>query len=282
MAPVDRDEYRRASFENWQTLAAGWERRRAYIESGSALVAEWLIRELAPQQGETILELAAGPGDTGFAAAPLIGEEGRLISTDFSPEMVEVGRRRGAELGLTNVDHLQMDAEHLELEDDSVDGVICRFAYMLMADPAAALAETRRVLRSGGRLVFAVWRGPEQNPWVAIGARILVARGLAPPNEPGAPGAFTMADDEHVRSLLGEAGFTEVRIDDVPIVFLADDIEDYVGAVRETGGMFARAWEAASEDERMGIKEELAEAFVPFERDGGYELPGLALVAVAS
>jgi SAM-dependent methyltransferase len=279
---MDRDEYRRTSLENWRTMAAGWERRRASIESSSAAVAEWLIRELAPQSGDTILELAAGPGDTGFLAAPLIGEEGRLISTDFSPEMVEVGRRRGGELGLTNVDHRQMDAEQLDLEDDSVDGVICRFAYMLMADPAAALAETRRVLRPGGRLALAVWRGPEQNPWVAIAGRVLVARGLAPPPDPEAPGMFTMAADERMRALLGAAGFTEIRIDDVPIVFLADDVDDYVTAVRETGGMFARAWEAASEDERVAIEEELAGAFVPYEADGGYELPGLALVAVAS
>ena len=279
---MDREEYRRTSLENWRTMAAGWERRRASIESGSALVAEWLIRELAPQPGDTILELAAGPGDTGFAAAPLLGEEGRLISTDFSPEMVEVGRRRGVELGLTNVDHRQLDAERLELEDDSVDGVICRFAYMLMADPAAALAETRRVLRSGGRLVLAVWRGPEKNPWVAIAGRVLVARGLAPPPDPDAPGMFTMAADGRVQSLLRGAGFTEIRTDDVPIVFVAVDIDDYLSSARETGGMFARAWDAASEEERIGIKEELADAFVPFERDGGYQLPGLALVAVAS
>ena len=50
-----------------------------------------------------------------------------------------------------------MDAEKMDLEDDSVDGVICRWGYMLMADPAAALAETRRVLRDGGRLAFSVW-----------------------------------------------------------------------------------------------------------------------------
>jgi SAM-dependent methyltransferase len=151
-----------------------------------------------------------------------------------------------------------------------------------MADTAAALAETRRVLRPGGRLVLAVWRGPEKNPWVAIAGRVFVARGLAPPNDPEAPGMFTMAADERVQSLLGAAGFTEIRIDDVPIVFVADDVPDYVSSARETGGVFARAWEAASEDERVAIEEELAGAFVPYEADGGYELPGLALVAVAS
>jgi ubiquinone/menaquinone biosynthesis C-methylase UbiE len=67
-------------------------------------VRTWLIRELAPRRGDTVLELCAGPGETGFAAAELLGEEGRLLSTDFSAEMVAVARRRGAELGLRNVD----------------------------------------------------------------------------------------------------------------------------------------------------------------------------------
>jgi SAM-dependent methyltransferase len=282
MARMDRDEYRRTSLENWEKMAAGWERRRASVESGSVPVAEWLLRELAPQPGDTILELASGPGDTGFAAAAVIGDEGRLISTDFSPEMVEVGRRRAGELGLTNVEHRRMDAERLELADDSVDGVICRFAFMLMADPGAALAEARRVLRPGGRLALAVWRGPEKNPWVAIAGRVLAGRGLVPPPDPDAPGIFTLASEGRLQSLLQEAGFAEVRTDDVPIAFVAAGVDDYVASARDTGGMFGRVWADAPEEERDAITEALAEAFAPFAVGGGYELPGLALVAVAS
>jgi SAM-dependent methyltransferase len=279
---MDRNEYRRTSLENWKTMAAGWERRRADIDETAAPVREWLIRTLDPQPGDTVLELAAGPGDTGFAAAALLGDEGRLISTDFSPEMVEVGRRRAAELELTNVEHCRMDAERLELEDDSVDGVICRWGYMLMADPAAALAETRRVLRPTGRLVFAVWRGPEQNPWVSLAGRVLVQRGHVPPPDPDAPSMFALASDERVRSLLAVAGFTQVQIDDVPVLFVSSDIDEYVATARDTGGAFSTAWADASEAEREAIKDELAQAVAPFEVDGGYELPGLALVAVAS
>jgi len=278
---VDRDEYRRTSLANWQTMAAGWERRRVDMETVTEPIRDWLVRELAPKPGETILELAAGPGDTGFAAAALLGNEGQLISTDFSSEMTEVARRRGRELGLLNVAYRTMDAEHLELEDDSVDGVICRFGFMLMSDTEAALAETRRVLRPGGRLVLATWRGPERNPWVAVGGRILTARGFMPPNEPGAPGMFTMSDDGRVESLLAAAGFTDVLIDDVPVRMPYGDVDEYVTATRDTGGAFARAFNEASEEEQRAITQELAEAFTPFEVDGGLALPGLALVALA-
>ena len=65
------------------------------------------------------------------------GRDGRLISTDFSSEMVEVARRRARELGVRNVEHLVADAEEIPLDDDSVDGAVCRFGLMLMADPAA-------------------------------------------------------------------------------------------------------------------------------------------------
>jgi SAM-dependent methyltransferase len=275
------DEYRQRSFESWQTMAAGWEKRRADIDRVTAPVREWLVGQLAPERGHTVLELAAGPGDTGFSVASLLGEHGRLISTDFSPAMVEVARRRSTELGLPNVEHRVLDAATLDLEDDSVDGAICRFGYMLMPDRAAALAETRRVLRPDGRLAFAVWRGPERNPWVSIAGRVLVGRGHAPPPEPGAPGMFTMADEEHTRSLLEGAGFDEVAIEDVAVVFTWRDVDDYVQSAMDTGGMFATAFGGASEDEQQAMKDEFAAAFAPFATEEGYEVPGLALVAVA-
>src|SRR5258705_5641944 len=164
---MDREEYKRTSLENWQTMAAGWERRRAEIEKFTRPVSEWMVEALDPQPGNTVLELAAGPGDVGYLAAPLLGEDGRLISSDFSSEMVEVARRRAAELGLENVEHRVLDAEAIALEDASVDGVICRFGLMLMPDPGAAVVEARRVLRPGGRLVLAVWSTPGRNPWIA-------------------------------------------------------------------------------------------------------------------
>src|SRR5919106_703870 len=204
-----------------------------------------------------------------------------LISTDFSPDMVEVARRRGGELGLRNVDYRVMDAERLELETDSVDGVLCQSAYMLMADPAAALSETRRVVRPGGRLALSVWGSPERNPWVSIAGRFLVERGHVPPPEPGAPGIFSMASEERTRGLLEDAGFTDVRAEEVPVRLVFRDVDEYERWGEEVGGQFGAVLRGLPGGEREALKAQLGRAFTPFAADGRYVLPGLALCAVA-
>jgi SAM-dependent methyltransferase len=279
---MEPEEYRRMSFETWGVMAPGWERWRAWLEEALTPVREWLIRELAPRPGDTVLELSAGAGDTGFAAAAIVGDRGQLISTDFSPDMVEVARRRGAELGFQNVDYRVIDAERIDFDADSVDGVLCQSGYMLMADPAAALSETRRVLRSGGRLALSVWGAPERNPWVSIGGRILVERGHMPPPEPGIPGIFTMASEERTRALLEGAGFTSVRTAEVPVLFSFRDLDEYETWVMEVAGASAIVVRELPQREREALKSELTEAFVRFIVDGRYELPGVALTAVAS
>ncbi len=277
------EEHRRAVYEIAKAVAPGWERQRARIEVGVAPVREWMVRELAPRRGDTILELAAGAGDTGFEAAAIVGPRGRLISTDFSPEMVAVARRRGGEIELENIDYRTMDAERIELDADSVDGVICRFGYMLMADTAAALAETRRVLRPGGRLVLAVWSAPERNPWITLLAGTLVETGLVPPPEPGGPDPFSMAIAERAEGVLADAGFTAVRSEEVSVRFAFSDVDDYLRYAADTAGPLAPVLARLSEPDRDRVAEALREAFPPFaEADGGYVLPGVALAAVAS
>jgi SAM-dependent methyltransferase len=279
---MDQGDQRRVRLENWAAMAGGWERARGERERLAAPVTDWLVRALAPRPGDVVLELAAGQGDVGFAVAVLLGERGRLISSDFSTAMLEIARRRGEELGLENVEFRELDAEALDLEQDSVDGVVCRWGYMLMPNPTTALGETRRVLRSGGRLAFAVWGSSERNPWNSVAGRMLAAHDLVPPPDPGEPGMFVLADERELRALVEEAGFKNVQIDDVPVHSDYRDIDDYVRRSNELGGMFTRAWTAARDDQRAAIREELRDAFEPYEVDGGYELPGLAICVLAS
>src|SRR3954462_5019900 len=100
-------------------MAARWDRRRDLLQSATRDVSEWLVDRLDPQPGQTILELAAGTGETGFLAAGRRGEGGRLISSDRSPNRVEAARRASSELGLVNVEHRVLDAAAIEFGDAS-------------------------------------------------------------------------------------------------------------------------------------------------------------------
>jgi len=166
-----------------------------------------MITAAGLRPGLRVLDLAAGPGEVGFAAARLIEPGGELICSDQSEAMVELARARGTALGLTNVTYRVLGGEWIDLELASLDVVLCRWGYMLMIDPDAALRETRRVLRSGGRVALAVWDAPELNPWLTVPLAVLAEHELALAAPKGSPGPLALADAELLRSMLENAGF---------------------------------------------------------------------------
>lgn len=281
MSP-DLDAYREQSLQTWGEMAPGWEERNEWMTDLTGPVNEWIVAHADLQPGQTVLDVAAGPGDLGFRVAERVGPEGAVLSTDFAPEMVEVARRVGAARGLDNVEYRVLDAERMDLDDDSVDGVVCRWGYMLMADPAAALRETRRVLRGGGSLAFAVWAAPERNPWAALPAMTLVQRGHVPPPEPGAPGIFAMADPALIRSLATGAGFAEPEIEEIAFEFRYEDFDEVWAVLIEIAGPIARVLKSLPEEERQATREAIEEAMAPFRgEDGSYSTPALCWGAVA-
>jgi SAM-dependent methyltransferase len=278
---VAGEDYRRHSREIWQAMAAGWDRERGWMWAASRPVSERMLEALSPQPGQTILELAAGTGETGFAAARELGPQGRLISTDFAPEMVAAARRESGRLGLENVEHREMDAERMDLENDSVDGVLCRWGFMLMAEPDRAFAETRRVLRDGGRLALSVWGAAERNPWASLPGRAVMEHTGAPAPKPGDPGIFALADPERVRALLGDAGFGDPRLEEVQVSYRFAAFEDYWRFVSELAGGIALVLRTMAEKDRDAVRAQLERAISGFRSADGLELPGVALNAYA-
>jgi SAM-dependent methyltransferase len=246
---MDLDTYRTESRDTWDEMAPGWEDRREWMLAATGSINDWIVAQADPQPGQTVLDIAAGTGDLGFAAAERIGPEGRLLTTDFAPEMVAAAKRNGEARGLQNVDYRVLDAERMDLEDDSIDAVVSRWSYMLMADPAAALRETRRVLRDGGTLAFAVWQTPDRNLWAAVPGMTLVQRGHMPPPEPGAPGIFAMGEEGRVRELVTGAGFDDPRVEELTFEwrYAAEDVWDTLTRI---AGPLARVIRALPEDEQ--------------------------------
>jgi SAM-dependent methyltransferase len=280
---MDADELRRESLDRWERSAAGWGARADLLERQTAPVSHRMVEAIRPQPGHRVLELAAGPGDTGLLAAELIQPGGTLISTDQAEAMVDVARARAAARGATNVEFRVLDAESMDLDTASVDGVLCRWGYMLMADPAAALQETRRVLKPGGRVALAVWDAAEHNPWASIPARTLVERGLSQPPQPGQPGMFALADPERLRGMLEDAGFVDVEIEPVEFERRDSSAEDYWEVHLELSRPSADVVEGLDPDARAALRDDVIARLDPYTVNGGeLVLPARTLVAAAS
>ena len=274
---IDLDSYRQESLKNWNQMASGWETRREWLMSSTAPVANWLVDKVDARPGAVVLELAAGTGDLGLRIATQVGSEGRVLSTDFSSEMVDVARRQGSAHGVDNVEFRVLDAERMDLAENSVDAVVCRFGYMLMADPAAALEQTRRVLRDDGRLAFAVWSTPDRNPWASVPGRTLVQRGHMPPPEPGAPGPFSMGDPGRIRELVTGAGFAEPEIEEIAFAFRYADADDIWDSIMDLSGALGRVIEGLPEDERNATREAMIENSAQYRNeDGSYDAPAMS------
>lgn len=271
---------RQRSRAAWDAVATGWYTQREEIWDSSRPVSEWMIRRLDPQPGDTVLELAAGLGDTGFMAAGLVGETGRVIITDFAPEMIAAARQRAEEIGVENAEFRTLNAERMDLETDSVDGVLCRWAYMLMIDPAAAFAETRRVLRPGGRLAFSVWADRERNPALSLAGAVLVELGHIPSPDPEAPGPFFLADTGRIRELVVGAGFAEPVIEEVSFRRHFVDQDAYWRFLIETSATTSPVLRSLSPEAQNTVRERIHEAAQPFHSDEGYEFPGVCLNTV--
>jgi ubiquinone/menaquinone biosynthesis C-methylase UbiE len=268
--------------ELWRRGAQGWERHQESLRHKSAPVSQWLVDAIDPQPGERVLELAAGPGETGFMIAQRLGPKGGLLSTDQAPEMVEVARRRASELGLTNVEFAVVDAQELELERGAFDAVVCRWGYMLMADPDEAMRRTRLALRDGGRLALATWDRPDRNLWLAAPVLALVGHGAMPPPNPADPSPFALPDPADIERRLRSAGFSDARSERVEFKQGYPSFDHYWQETMDMAAPIAGAVSALppadAEAVRGSARQTLSQFTAP---DGEIKVPAVAVVVAA-
>jgi SAM-dependent methyltransferase len=242
-----------------------------------------MVDHVSPRPGESVLELAAGPGDTGFMAARRIAPNGTLICSDASQGMLDVARERAAEQGVENVEFKQLQLEWIDLPTATVDVILCRWGFMLTIDPAAAMRESRRVLKPGGRLAAAVWDIPDANPWVIVLQRVIVELGHAEQPSTDGPGMFALSREGLLTEMLADAGFFDIVVEPVAIVRRYTGVLDWIGETRDLSRGFASVWGSLSDAGRRELRERVGEAAAPYtDADGSITLPGSSLAVAAS
>lgn len=175
---MDAETFRRESRERWESSAAGWEKRRPAFQRATLTVSAWLVDHVARNQViDSSMSLLAWETQVCSRRRTCSRRHGALLITDGAEAMVQAARRRARKLDLPGVEAQAMEAEALDVADARFDGVLCRWGYMLLADPARGLREAKRALAPGGRIAFSAWTDQSANPWHSSIGQALVDSG---------------------------------------------------------------------------------------------------------
>ena len=162
---------------------------------------------LAP--GKQVLDVGCGCGATTLAAARAVAP-GAVAGIDLSAAMLARARENAARAGLVNVSFEQADAQVHQI-GGSYDAVISRFGVLFFADPVTAFANLLAAAKPGGRLAFACWQPLADNDWLLVPLAALAEHVPLPePEEPGAPGMFSLSSTGRLRQVLSDAGWRDV------------------------------------------------------------------------
>ncbi len=213
-------------------------RFRHLLTAGLGAHGEEALRHVPPRQGERVLDIGCGFGDTTERRAGLLGPSGEALGVDASPRFIEAARQDAQRAGVANVRFAVADVE-MTVVGEGFDMAFSRMGTMFFANPVAAMRNVRRALIPGGTLVMVVWRAKAENDWVYRAQRI-TERFVARPDEYDeptcGPGPFSMANADTTSGILLSAGFENVALRrcDLPIT-IGRDLEEAVQLVMSLG-----------------------------------------------
>ncbi len=203
--------------EEWRGSAPYWEKNADTIRAMFAPITRALIEAAEIKKGQSVLDVAGGTGEPSLTIAEVVGQSGRVVSTDAVAEMVAAAAREADRRRLGNIEFRQCLADSLPFRDNEFDVIVSRLGAMFFPDTGAALGEMLRVLTIGGRVALAVWSVKEANPFFSTVTEVMSRYVESPPEDPEAPGAFRFAESGKLARLLEAAG--AVDINEQPVSF---------------------------------------------------------------
>lgn len=203
------EQIREQQKQTWNRFSAGWRKWDDFTMDWLRPMGEEIVRALDLQQGDRVLDVAAGTGEPGLTIATKIGQ-GQVVITDLAEDMLAVARDKAVQQGVTNYETMACDVCALPFDDETFDAASCRFGFMFFPDMLLAAQEMARVLKPGGKIAAAVWGPPSKNVWVTAIMGTISNHMELPAPPPGAPGMFRCAGPGFMVGLLQQAGFSSV------------------------------------------------------------------------
>ncbi len=245
-------------------------------------VADILIDRASPAIGERIIDVGCGSGATTIAFAQKVGPSGHALGIDVSEPML--ARARQSAPASLPVDFVLADATIHPFDPASTDLLASRFGVMFFAEPAVSFANMRKALRPSGRLAFACWREPRDNPWMMAPLQAVYRHvPKLPEQRPEDPGPFAFASEARVNRILGEAGFTKVAMEACALsldIAIGGGLDAAVQGALEIGPS-SRALEGVPVEVRAAAADSVREVLAPFVRGQAVPLAGSIWIVTA-
>jgi SAM-dependent methyltransferase len=237
----------------WDSVAPGWEANAGFVDEQLALATEALLDAARIGEGDRVLDLAAGPGGAGLAAALRVGSTGRVVLSDVAAEMVAVAAKRAS--ADTQVNTAVFDQSAIGFGDGSFDAVINRHGLMFVEDPARTVAEAVRVLRAGGRYAVMTWARRDANPWLGLVLDAVGEQFGVPFPPPNVRGPFSLDTHDVLISVLRDGGLEDVTVKAMSTPMRATSLAEWWERVPKLAGPLAIALAGMEADVRDAISE---------------------------
>lgn len=263
-------EKKEAQPPSWQSKerASSWARQHEWRENILGEATRLMLAAAQLRPGDHVLDIAAGTGDQSLLAAQEVGPTGTVLATDISAEMLKEAAHLAEQEGCINMTTRVMNAEQLDLADQTFDAVICRLGLMLIQKQHQALLEIRRVLKLGRKLAALVWSTPDSRPFLSI-FRDLLAKYTNVPSQGLRPSS--LAEPAAFEQALKDAGFREMSIQAVSIQFRFASMEALFQQIPHHS--LASAMEQLKPPDRQRLQEEYEHALRRFEGPQGLVFP---------
>ena len=276
--------YKESTRQQWQRVAAAWNRWSPTLERWWTPVTEAMLEMGRIGPGSRVLDVAGGSGEPALTAATRVGATGYVLSTDLSANLVRLASENALARGL-DAAHFEvrvMDGERLDLPDASFDAALSRLGLIYFPDRQRALNEIRRVLTPGGRVVLASFTTPQANPFFSIPIAIIRRRAQIPAPPLGGPGPFSLGSPELMEDAFQQAGFRDAQIRVIQAPLRLADAAECVRFEQEAYGALQEMLARLSDAEREATWQEVHVALIQFEGQDGFESPCELLVGAAA